>query len=233
VIVLPPSFPVTRESLRAVACYAVSPARKAETGRIGLRSWERGFATPPFSQGTRITVEGDILTRRDGRSHSLRTVAEAAAFLEVVPSPDPGVGRDLPPFTPDAPLAIDVEASHALGAWYAFGQLLLEELARRSPPGVVTEPQLWPEHFDLAAVVTMGPGSGGARVVNVGCSPGDAYLDEPYLYVGPHDRSKLDGPFWNTPFGAALPRSGLGTSSEAERLGIEFLSRGLELVARP
>jgi hypothetical protein len=31
--------------------------------------------------------------------------------------------------------------------------------------------------------------------------PGDAYLDEPYAYVGPWQTRR--GQFWNAPFGAA------------------------------
>jgi hypothetical protein len=52
---------------------------------------------------------------------------------------------------------------------------------------------LWPEHFDVA--VTVG-------AVDYGCSPGDTYLADPYLYVGPHERPAPDD-FWNQPFGAA------------------------------
>lgn len=53
---------------------------------------------------------------------------------------------------------------------------------------------LWPEHFDM-----------GARVagVNYGVSPGDSDEWTPYAYVGPDVRGSQ--PFWNRPFGAALP----------------------------
>ena len=59
------------------------------------------------------------------------------------------------------------------------------------------EPVLWPEHFDV-----------GIRVddVNYGVSPGDDYLAEPYAYVGV-DPVPADDPYWNAPFGTAVPMS--------------------------
>ena len=46
--VLPPDYAETREALHRLACYVLSPARKAVTGRIGLRSTPGGFGTPVF-----------------------------------------------------------------------------------------------------------------------------------------------------------------------------------------
>jgi hypothetical protein len=60
--------------------------------------------------------------------------------------------------------------------------------------------QLWPEHFDLGCNV---------EGVNFGCSPGDAGHAEPYVYVGPWDRTGLSGDYWNAPFGAELPYAAL------------------------
>jgi hypothetical protein len=54
------------------------------------------------------------------------------------------------------------------------------------------EPVLWPEHFDIGITVDD---------VNYGVSPGDGYLGEPYMYVGPW--TAKTGEFWNAPFGAA------------------------------
>ena len=57
--------------------------------------------------------------------------------------------------------------------------------------------QLWPEHFDLGCNV---------EGVNFGCSPGDAGHPEPYVYVGPWDRTRLpQRPRRRRPCAAQLP----------------------------
>jgi hypothetical protein len=221
----PPSFGATREGLRALACYAISPARKARTGRIGLRPIGEGFGTPPFDDGTRVVVRGDRLSVEPGRDIAITTVRAAADFLGVTLSPDPGVGRDLPPLTPDVDLAVDAHASRWLGAWYDFGARRLERLTETLPRGTVSEAQLWPEHFDLAVVVELE----GQRV-NVGFSPGDTTVSEPYVYVGPHDRSGLAGEYWNASFGAVMRQSQLRGVADADGRVDGFVDEGLRLV---
>ena len=58
---LPATFDETRKGLWALACYVISPERKARTGRIGLRPTGDGFGTPPFEDGSRVVVHGDRL----------------------------------------------------------------------------------------------------------------------------------------------------------------------------
>lgn len=227
---LPPTLAATRESLRALACYAISPARKARTGRIGLRAFDGGIATPPFDDGARYAVRGDELARWPEGATPITTVSAAAAFLGIEVSADPGVGHDLPPFAPDADLAIDAAASRALGSWYAYAQRVIDRLASSLPGGATAgEAQLWPEHFDLATTVTL-PGNGGA--INVGFSPGDAFHGEPYAYVGPHDTTGLDGEFWNAPFGAYLPYNSLAASADPEAAALAFVTEGLDRARR-
>ena len=217
---LPDSFAASRDSLRALACYAVSPARKARTGRIGLRPVDGGFGTPPFDDGSRIVVRGDRLARRPGPDIPITTVRAAARFLEVEPAPDPGVGQDLPPYEPDRPLAVDPDASLALGEWYAYGQRTVDEFGRLLGSGdSMSETQIWPEHFDLASQVTL---DGGIQL-NVGFSPGDGFSAEPYVYVGPAERDGLGDGYWNAPFGAYRRRGEVGEP-------LDFLRRGLELL---
>lgn len=228
-VTLPATFVSTRESLRALACYAVSPACKARTAHIGLRPAADGFATPPFEDGSRLVVRGQHLAWDPGTSITVTTLRAAAAFVDVELSPDPGVGHDLPPFSPDADLHVDAEASAALGSWYRFGGQVIEALAGRSSTGHVSEAQIWPEHFDLA--VTVEAGGGGS--VNVGFSPGDSFSDEPYVYVGPHDTAGLSGPYWNAPFGAYLAYSGLAETDDPARVALDFVVEGLELAATP
>ncbi len=221
----PTSFVPTRHGLHALACYAISPARKERTGRIGLRSTGEGFGTPPFEDGTRIAVRGDRLVIEPGRDVPITTVRAAAEALGIEVSPDPGVGRDLPPFTPDTALAVDPAASLWLGGWYAFGARQLDLLAARRAGGTVTEAQLWPEHFDLAAVVDVD-----GQAVNVGFSPGDASVPEPYVYVGPHDSSHLAGDYWNAPFGAVLRHGELRATDDPDHAAATFIDAGLHLL---
>lgn len=222
---LPTSFAATRGALHAVACYVVAPARKVRTGRIGLRSTGDGFGTPPFDDGTRIVVRGDRLVHEPGGGVAITTLRAAADRLGVALSPDPGVGHDLPPYEPDALLAVDPAASFALGAWYRFGQEVLDEL-RAGSTLAITEPQLWPEHFDLAVIAELGTG----LAVNVGFSPGDRFHDDPYLYVGPPDMDGLTDAYWNAPFGALVDRSELVAASDPRGAALAFVGRGLSLL---
>jgi hypothetical protein len=154
----------------------------------------------------------------------------AAEFLGVEPSPDPGVGHDLPVYAPDARLTVDGVASLSLGDWYAFGQQVIERLGHELSDDAVSTAQLWPEHFDLAAQVLATGGAG----VNVGFSPGDEYLGQPYLYVGPHDLEGLSGDYWNAPFGAAVTRSRLVDTGAPVEIALRFVRSALsELSALP
>ena len=224
---LPASFVSTREALRTLACYAISPARKAVTGHIDLRSTGDGFGTPPFDDGSLILVRADQLVREPGDAIPISTVRAAAAFLAVSLSADPGVGRDIPPFAPDAPLDVDAAASVALAQWYAFASRVLTELADGAPDGVtVTQQKLWPEHFDLAVEVGLPNG----RRTNVGFSPGDAGSATPYVYVGPHDRSGLEDGYWNVSFGAWLRYDELTAAAAPDRAAADFIATGLRLL---
>jgi hypothetical protein len=225
----PGAFATTRESLRALACYVISPARKRRTGRIGLRPTGDGFGTPPFDDGGRIVVRGDRLVVEAGkreRSVAITTLRDAAAFLELELSADPGVGHDLPPYEPDVDLGVDESSSRWLGRWYAFAAGQLDRLLANADGLTVSEAQLWPEHFDLAVTV-----DDAGDAVNVGFSPGDHETAEPYVYVGPHDRTGLDGGYWNAPFGALLPYFELQRASDPGSLAAAFVDEGLRLVA--
>lgn len=222
----PQTFVTTRESLRALACYAISPARKGRTGRIGLRSTGDGIGTPPFDDGSRIAVRGDRLIFEPDREAPITTLSAAAELLGITLSPDPGVGHDLPPFTPDTELAVDPAASLWLGAWYAFASRQLDRLSARLTDATVSEAQLWPEHFDLAVTVDLD-----GAAVNVGFSPGDATSAEPYMYVGPQDTSSLHGGYWNAPFGAVLSHAELRATDDPDRAAERFIDEGLRLLA--
>lgn len=225
---LPATFVPTRESLRALACYVIAPARKQRTGRIGLRSVGDGIGTPPFDDGSRLVLSGDRLAWEPGASIRVSSVRAAAEFVGVGLSEDPGVGHDLPPFAPDQELAVDLDASLALGAWYAFAQRVLDTLPAGFLAGTITEAQLWPEHFDLA--VTISPDSG--ENVNVGFSPGDGFEAEPYVYVGPHSMEGRTDAYWNAPFGAYLPYASLTSGGAPEAVAMAFILDGLGRLTR-
>ena len=222
----PPDLVATREALRSLACYVIAPARKARTGRIGLRPTGDGIATPPFDDGTRIGVRGDRLVVATDDDVPITTLRAGAARLGIALSDDPGVGHDLPPFAPDRPLPVDADASRWLAAWYAYGAGHLERLHGRFPDAAVSEAQLWPEHFDLAVTVDVG-----GDAVNVGFSPGDGWLAEPYVYVGPHDTSDLTDAFWNAPFGSVLTHAALRAAADPDGACAGFIDDGLRLVA--
>jgi len=220
-------FTETRDALRRLAVYVVSPARKAVTGRIGLQATAGGFGTPPFGDDEQLRVEGGSLHRRRGTtadSAPITSLSAAAAFAGVTLSDDPGVGSDLPGLgDPDAPLGVSAPAAKALGDWYAFSTSVLEALrAALAASGLeCSEVQLWPEHFDLGCNI---------EGVNFGCSPGDGFSAEPYIYVGPWNSEGLpDGDFWNAPFGAVLGYKELLGAEDQGEAALSFLRRGAGL----
>ena len=224
---LPDGYAETRDALHRLASYVLAPARKAVTGRIGLRPTPGGFGTPAFGDDQQLRVEGASLVRRrrsDTETIEITSLASAAAFAGVTLSGDPGIGNDPPPLgDPDAPLGVEPAAAEALGAWYGFSDAVLyefrEELAASGRS--CSEVQLWPEHFDLGCSI---------EGANFGCSPGDGYLAEPYVYVGPWDTEGLpEGDFWNAPFGAVLPYKELLGAADQRDTALAFLRRGAGL----
>jgi hypothetical protein len=169
--------------------------------------------------GTTIAVRGDELVDGD-RVVPITTLRDAAAFVGIELSATPDVGTDLPPFEPDGALVVDAAIAHELADWYAHGAAAL--LRVDTGDATVSAATLWPEHFDLAITVELPGGAG----INIGFSPGDATSDEPYAYVGPWDRSGLDGPFWNTSFGALRTRQEVATDAAVDA----FIAEGLALV---
>jgi hypothetical protein len=226
---LPDGYVETREALRRLAVFVLSPARRAVTGRIGLLPTTDGFGTPVFGDDEQLRVEGGSLYRRIGPtadSEPITSLSAAAAFAGVTLSADPGVGHDIPALgDPDAPLPVSPDAALVLGAWYAFSGAVLEALrAELGGQGHESSAvQLWPEHFDLGCSI---------EGVNFGCSPGDGYSPDPYVYAGPWDTDGLEGGFWNAPFGAVLRYEALLGADDQREAALSFLRRGGELALR-
>jgi hypothetical protein len=170
-----------------------------------------------------------------------RTLAEGERFLsEVFGAP---VTRprhyELPPHpaAEGAPLTAPAREDRAqLAAWYATMQRLLTALAAREPHA--TPVRLWPHHFDLATLLVLDPdlGSEAGRTVGVGFSPGDAGIDEPYVYVNVHPRPEAPelpalghGGRWHTEgwLGAVLPGSSIESAEGAEAQIQAFMDAAL------
>jgi hypothetical protein len=123
-------------------------------------------------------------------------------------------------------IRLDARTVEVVHRWYATVAGLLDQLAFvRQTTGAPSLARLWPEHFDLAFDIQARPGIR----ANIGGSPGDAFLSEPYLYVGPWtDDRPGGGTFWNAPFGAARPASSFATRDDA----LGFLLEGLGRLAQ-
>jgi hypothetical protein len=206
---LPESVTATRESLHRLAEHVLSAARYAETGRIGLRPRGGGLATPPFGADQRlVAVDGTelvVITDSQTRRAPITTLRAAGEFVGITPGGPSKVYDLATPCEPDTPLTVDAAAMRVLADWYAAGALALQRFSSRFPDEEPTEAQLWPEHLDLAIT---------AASVNYGVSPGDAEIDEPYAYVGPHGGPPNRDDFWNAPFGAASTITQLRNADE-------------------
>ncbi len=70
-----------------------------------------------------------------------------------------------------------------LARWYGNADTALRRFAEQTRgAGPVL---CWPHHFDIGSLIELEaePGGRAARTVGAGLSPGDASIDEPYLYV--------------------------------------------------
>lgn len=125
------------------------------------------------------------------------------------------------PVAQGRPFDADARALGELAAWYANAASLFAGLRARERDA--SEVRTWPHHFDIATLITVGPG----RTIGVGLEPGDTYYDEPYFYVNLHptpaagalgDRLQGGGS-WHTHewIGAVLPGSRLTVDATAQR----------------
>lgn len=249
----PDTLPGTRDALQRVAVHVLARRRHAVAGRFGLRPSPGGLATPAFGGGDDLEVVrtcGHLLVVEHGAeavAAPLRTLAGAAALAGADLTAAFSVGDDTPPVgDPDAALAVDDAAARAIGDWFAFGTVVIDEVVATSPVvAAATTRQVWPEHFDLGGAVTLaaaappadgsGDGDGAGLRANVGASPGDGFEPRPYLYLGPWgDERPGDARYWNAPFGAVL-RAGEVQDLDvdaARARAVAFFRQGLDLLQR-
>lgn len=200
---------VTRVGLHGVAELLLAGPQYRRSGTIRLRPAEGGFAT---TREPALAVDLDALVAggRTVARLSGRTYAQLAEAAGVEPGAPEGLYVDGSGADPADVVEVDPRAAQVIARAFADGEAALRRLA----PGET--PVLWPEHFDLGITVAE---------VNYGVSPGDAYLPEPYAYVGPWATRR--GPFWNAPFGAARPLTSFAGADELA----EFLAEGRERAA--
>lgn len=182
----PPDLAGTRRALHAVGELVLAGPQYRASATIKLRVSPGGFRT--WAQPALAVVGTDVVKDGTGYAISGRTARDLAATLGVVAEAAPVYPASSGAAVDDV-LQVDAVAAKHIADAYARGDAALRLFA----PDV--EPILWPEHFDVGIR---------ADDVNFGVSPGDDYLAVPYAYVGV-DPVPADDPFWNAPFGAALP----------------------------
>ena len=221
----------TRDALHGIGTHVLARGRHAATGKFGLRSTPGGFGTPAFGPAVEVLrVAGSGLIREhEGRVSTMpvegATLADLAAFASVDLSTPFSAGADTPPLgDPHAPIAVDASEVARLADWLHLGWRILDAVVATCAGAMAI--QLWPEHFDAGTSVAVGEAVNDR--CNLGASPGDAFSDEPYLYVGPWSGDRPgDAGYWNTPFGAAVSRDELLATSDPFASGVAFLSHGL------
>jgi len=226
-----------RDALHRVAVHVLGRRRHAVAGRFGLRPTPGGFGTPAFGEDVEVVrvAGGALVHERAGRARAVplagTPLAELASLVGADLSQPFAVGDDTPALGDvDAPLPIDPAGAAAVGAWYGFAaQVLDAAVVAAGADADATVAQLWPEHFDLALDLAWGPGED--QRVNLGASPGDASMPEPYLYVGPWGAERHGDPaWWNASFGATLTLPALRAAFDPHAEAVAFLRHGLTLL---
>lgn len=176
----------TRRALHAVAELVLAGPQYRALGDLRLQVRPDGFGTvvgPDVRVAHTTVIRDDVLAGIDGASAATlaKQLGLSASALTDVYSGGPGVSGD-------ELLQVCADAAAHLAACFELGDTAL---GRFEPEA---ERVLWPEHFDVA--IRVGD-------INYGVSPGDGFSPVPYAYVGPGRRT--GDPFWNAPFGAAMP----------------------------
>jgi hypothetical protein len=224
----PAALPETRLALHRLAVYVVSPARRRANGKIALRWTFGGIGTPFFGADEQVRIAGTNLVRQragTARAEPVGTLVDAAAFVLDGP-PDIAWAEPFdvpPPGDPDDELGVAAESAAFLGDWYGFAYSVLETLRAEPESTETSRVQLWPEHFDAAFECL--PDDCHATF---GASPGDAAIDQPYLYVIPaHFDAVRDSDVWNADSfnGAVLPMNELVDAPDQRTAALAFFRR--------
>ncbi len=225
----------TRSDLHRLCAHVLARRRYDVSGHFGLRASPGGLATPAFGDEPEVLrLDGTALVREVGATVSTTrvngsTLGELAAFAGVDLDRAFSAGEATPPVgAVEEPLALDAAELAGLFEWFDVGWRVLDEVVcALGPEAAPATVQLWPEHFDVGTSVGLGGGAGDDQArVNLGFSPGDAFSEEPYVYVGPWGPQRPgDEGFWNAPFGAFSVRSEVGGTSGAAAFIRDGLAR--------
>jgi hypothetical protein len=229
----PATFAETRLALHRLAVYVVSPARRRVNTKIALRWTFGGIGTPFFGDDEQLRVAGTRLVRQHAGSAAAEpvgTLAGAAAFaLDGPPDVAWAEQFDVPPVgDADEQLRVDDEAAVFLGDWFGFAYSVLEELRAEPESTDVSRVQLWPEHFDAAFDCLPED-----RKATFGASPGDAAVEQPYLYVLPANfETAPSSDVWNAEIfnGALLAFGELVDSPDQRAAALAFFRRARDLL---
>lgn len=120
------------------------------------------------------TLPEGIAWVRERVAERLDTVPEWSDHRGDIPDAPVGRGQPFGPAT---------DAHRELGRWFGNAARLLGTIAdadRRADPVLA-----WAHHFDIATFLNLDPDKAQyeGRSINVGWSPGDATIPEPYFYV--------------------------------------------------
>lgn len=237
---LPDGYLASVEDYHRLAYAVVGEARRAATGRFGLRSLSQGFGTPVFEvtmgrageMECQVWVDGDELFATEGgsgRSAHITTLAAAAKFAGVEPGTE-AREHDSPELGDvDRWLRVSPEMGAHLAAWFRLGKQALEQLHELPGAAEPDEIQLWPGHFDIATAI--GDAEAGSRAT-YGLSPGDAAHPFPYAYVGPWGDVDRSDPYWNDAAfgGASLPYAEIIAAPDLASAVFEFLYAGFDSI---
>lgn len=175
----------TAAAVHAICEWLLAGPQHATSGTIRLRVGDHGLAT---------TAQPDVELGEAGLRVGNRTVPVLGTVADVAEAAGLPLGRpdvhyrDPVPAGPGSDLDFDPVDFRQIHQWYLLGRDALLDFQ----PGEI--PVLWPEHMDVA-IRYLG--------VNYGVAPPDSAVPVPYAYVGPDQMG--DDPFWNAPFGAAVP----------------------------
>jgi hypothetical protein len=191
------TYEATRSALHAVAESLLAGPQQRRSGTIRLAVTADGFSTLPIDDDVRrirvvdtaIVVDTAHGERRTALHGTLGSIAGEVGLDLVAPR---GVYTVVSDDGPSTPVTVDADALTTLVDSLARGDGALRRVGTLEAGESAPEPVLWPEHFDVSITIDE---------VNLGVSPGDGFLAEPYAYVGP--LRPRAGAFWNQPFGAA------------------------------
>jgi hypothetical protein len=197
------SYDETRSALHAVAESLLAGPQHRRSGTIRLTVTDGGFSTLPIEGDVRrIAVEGSDLvvdtTAGERRSPLRGTLGGLANEVGLDLGPPQGVYTVVDEQDATTVIVVDPDDVATVLRSLARGDAALRRVGALEVGGSGPQPVLWPEHFDVGITIDE---------VNLGVSPGDGLVAEPYAYVGP--RQPRRGAFWNQPFGAARPLASL------------------------